>query len=281
MRFGIVTPVLNGRDYIRACCASVAAQVEGGCPHPPDVTHYIRESSRSTETVEDIAAEYGCEYKREEDTGLYDAIARGLDAAAADGCDILAWLNADEQYLPGAFNSQFTIYNSQFVFGDYLIADPDVPSVLAARREIPAREFYLRHGVNYIMSCATFFTREAWLKYGPFDLSYKYAADKKFYFKALASGAKFRHISAWQGAYGATGRNKSLDEKVHAERARLRGEIGAFKSPAVRKTIRAMRIVEKVLRGCHRREHIVTTLYDRDGKPCEVSGVYTGKWVDK
>ncbi|MCL1909711.1 MAG: hypothetical protein FWG05_02115 [Kiritimatiellaeota bacterium] len=291
MRFAVVTPILDGRDYLRACCASVAAQGDAVRSAGHTVTHYIRESSRSVAPSEDIAAEYGCDYKRAPDTGLYDAIAQGLNAATADGAEILSWLNADEQYLPGAFDAlcsggpvvrrRCTATPLQFIFGDYLITDPSVPRILAVRREIPARKFYLRHGVNYIMSCATFFTRETWLKHGPFDLSYKLLADKKFYFKALENGAVFKHIPAWLGCYGATGGNASFSPIAPAERARLRDEIGAYKSPAIRKTIRALRIMEKILRGCHTRRRIATTLHDSAGAPHRVSGVYTGRWVDK
>ena len=284
MKFAVVTPVLNGRDYLRATAASVAAQRNGGAR---TVTHHIRESTRSSAPSADIAEEFSCEYARAPDTGLYDAIAQGLDAACADGADILSWLNADEQYLPGAFDAAEKTFAGNnppdLIFGDYLIArlNPgSAPAPAAARREIPARKFYLRHGVNYILSCATFFTRETWLKHGPFDLSYKLLADKKFYFNALDSGAAFKHVPAWLGCYGATGQNASLSPAAPAERARLRDEVGAFRSPLLRKSVRALRVAEKILRGCHRKTRIATTLYAADGAAREVSGVYSGKWVD-
>ena len=110
MQFGIVTPVLNGRAFFRACAASVrAAATEAPSLR---VSHYVRESSRSKKPCTDLAETFGCSYVRTEDNGLYDAIEAGLDQAATDGCDILAWLNADEQYLPGALAAAERVFES-------------------------------------------------------------------------------------------------------------------------------------------------------------------------
>ena len=281
MKFAIATPVLNGRDHFCACAASIAAQKSAGI----EVSHFVRESNRSAESCADIAARFGCNYFQGEDSGLYDAIQRGLDEGADSGAEILAWLNSDEQYLSGALEKAAAAFAADpsvdFVFGDYLITAPDTSSILSARREIPARTFFLRHGVNYIFSCATFFRREAWLKHRPFDLSYKLIADKKFFFNALQSGARFHHISKFLGCYGATGNNASLSPVAPTEQARLRAEIGAYKSTAARKTVRALRSLEKVLAGCQSKKNVSTTLFDSEGRPRHVSGSYSGRWVDK
>ncbi len=105
MDFLVVTPVLNGWPLVRAAVASVAAQRMPGL----GVRHIVQISSRSTDPSEAwLRAQPGLEVRTEPDTGLYDAIARGfrtgLSSPAGNGepDTILAWLNADEQLLPGA-----------------------------------------------------------------------------------------------------------------------------------------------------------------------------------
>ena len=223
MKLGVVTPVLDGRARFRACASSVraaAAALRGG-----EIVHFGRESAASKEPVEDLAAEFGCVYERAPDRGLYDAIAAGLDAACAAGCDALAWLNADEQWLPDAPGHAQRFFETNagigLVFGDYLLLGPD-GSLRAARRELPARLIYLRNGVNYLLSCTVFFRRSVWEGSARFDLSYTRLADKKWYLGVLSSGVRAALCPRYLGAYAMTGSNASLRPGAAEEQARLR-----------------------------------------------------------
>ena len=62
LKFGIVTPVLNARATFKACAASVQAQ----CAETPGA-HFVRESASSAVPCEDIAAAFGCDYRRAAD----------------------------------------------------------------------------------------------------------------------------------------------------------------------------------------------------------------------
>lgn len=282
MKFGIVTPLLDARKFFRACAASLSAQqfADGS----DSMTHYVRESGASREPCEDIAREFGCDYAIGSDAGIYDAIGRGLDDASAGGAEILGWLNADEQALPGALATAAAAFRANpdaaIVHGDYLLIDPGSAAVLAARREIPARTFYLRHGVNYLMSCAVFFRREVWMAAGGFDLTYRLLADKKFYLSALSSGAKAVHVRSYLGAYGVTGGNASLSPDAAVEQARLRKETGAYRHAAARKVVRAVRCVGKLLRGCYGRRIVSTTLLYPSGTPREWRGAADTGWKE-
>ncbi len=282
LKLGVVTPVLNGRLTFRACAASVAAAAAAA----PGVriVHYVRESDRSSDGgVEDLALNARCSYARGPDSGLYDAISAGLDAAAADGCDILAWLNADEQWLPGAAGHAQRIFESAatagIVFGDYLLLGPDLRPV-AARREIPVRRFYLKYGVNYILSCATFFRAGVWTQSPGFDLSYRLLADKKWYLGALGRGVRAVLCAEYLGAYAQTGANASVRGDAALEQARFRAETGADAAPAARVLARAMRVVEKALHGCYFPEAVSAPLFSPDGSPAPFSGRLGPFWRD-
>ena len=279
MKLGVVTPVLDGRARFRACASSVraaAAALRGG-----EIVHFVRESAASKEPVEDLAAEFGCVYERAPDRGLYDAIAAGLDAACAAGCDALAWLNADEQWLPDAPGHAQRFFETNagigLVFGDYLLLGPD-GSLRAARRELPARLLYLRNGVNYLLSCTVFFRRSVWEGSARFDLSYTRLADKKWYLGVLSSGVRAALCPRYLGAYAMTGSNASLRPGAAEEQARLRAEAGALPSPLARQAIRALRLLDKAVHGCYFPDRVDAPLFAPDGSPLRVRGLAGPLW---
>ncbi len=279
MIFGIVTPLLDGRSTFRACAASVQA-ARAVAPELA-VRHLVRESDASAEPCESLARTFNCAYVRAPDSGLYPAIATGLDNAVAGGADILGWLNGDEQLLPDALRRVADAFNTNpaldLVFGDYLIATPDA-TVLAARREIPARRFLLRNGVNSILSCTTFFRRRVWERFRPFSPDYRLLADKHFYLRLIEDGAVIRHLPQYLGVYGATGKNASLAPLAIAEQARLRAEIGVGTRTPARALARLWRISEKLLRGAYLPLTIEVTLLDGAGRPRPFRGRVGTAW---
>ncbi|HEY2584809.1 MAG TPA: glycosyltransferase, partial [Tepidisphaeraceae bacterium] len=90
----IVTPVKNGAEWIRHTIESVLGQ---GYPH----LEYIVVDGGSTDDTPKIIGEYRDRIDgiiREPDEGMYDAIAKGFDAATGD---VFGYLNADDVLEPG------------------------------------------------------------------------------------------------------------------------------------------------------------------------------------
>ena len=125
MKFGVATAVRDGCGTFRACALSVRASAAAARLAPEGAVHFVQESSSSARSVRDDAVAAGCDFASAPDRGIYDGIGRALDRAAAAGCDVLSWLNADEQYLPAAFGAAQRIFESNgrisIVFGDSLI----------------------------------------------------------------------------------------------------------------------------------------------------------------
>ena len=98
MKFSIVMPVLNGKDFLAAAIESIVNQshtdweliiIDGG----------------STDGARDIAASFADGDPRiflvgEPDEGIYDAIFKGFSRARGDW---LSWLNSDDLYTPWCF----------------------------------------------------------------------------------------------------------------------------------------------------------------------------------
>jgi hypothetical protein len=273
--FAIVTPVLNGWPRLRAAVASVAAQrVEGlGVRHVVQLHEDSSDEGRAW-----LAEQPGIELRVSRDSGIYDAIGRGLADAREP---YLGWLNADEQYLPGTLARAAAVLTERpgvgAVFGDYLLLDRE-GGLAAARREIPARRWYLRHGVNYILSCATFFRREVWEELGGLSRDYARLADKEFYLRALDRGVRFLHVPEYWGVYGLTGANLSTDELGQTEPERLRRQVGAYRSATARRIPRACRCVEKYIQGCYGRRQIAVSLFGDDGERRAAVAVVGTRW---
>ena len=246
--------------------------------------HIVQLSARSSDpSGEWLRSQPGVECRVEADTGLYDAILRGFGTEGDDD-EILAWLNSDEQMLPGTLARVAEEFRSHpetdVVFGDYLLLDADGRPT-AWRREIPANPWLLRNGVNSILSCATFFRRRVWKALGGFDPTFSLVADKDFYLRALAAGFRFRHIRAPLGAYANTGDNATLRHPLLAlrEQARLREKAGA-RGPAMRRLARILRCLSKFVHGCYGRRRLETTLFDSEGGANSVRIRLGTRWED-
>src|SRR5574339_171123 len=90
--FSVITPSLRAARWLPLCIASVADQ---GIP----VEHIVQDAGSDDGTWEWLGGERRVTAFREPDAGMYDGINRGLRRATGS---LVAYLNADEQYLPGA-----------------------------------------------------------------------------------------------------------------------------------------------------------------------------------
>ena len=93
MIFSIITPSFRNSAWLKLCIASVADQ-EG-----VQVEHIVQDSCSDDGTQDWLSKDSRVKAFIEKDAGMYDAVNRGYRRATGD---ILAYLNCDEQYLPGA-----------------------------------------------------------------------------------------------------------------------------------------------------------------------------------
>lgn len=101
MKFSIITPCRNAAELLGETIDSIVNQtaVRDGSV---DLEYRIIDGASTDGTV-DIAARYasrGVELCSEPDSGMYDAVAKGLRSATGD---VVAYLNAGDTYHPRAF----------------------------------------------------------------------------------------------------------------------------------------------------------------------------------
>jgi glycosyltransferase involved in cell wall biosynthesis len=204
----IVTPVLNGLERLPNCLASVADGSAGAV----GIEHIVQDGGSTDGTVVWLQGRHSRErgppagavtfhWSSEPDGGLYDALNKGFARATGD---ILAWLNADEQYLPGALDRVAGFFAANpgidILAGDFLVTGP-AGHLLAARRTMKPVWPLIAASYLYAFSCALFFRRRVWESGLRFDVSYRVVGDEDFVVRALRSGFRAAHIRAFLSAH--------------------------------------------------------------------------------
>ena len=217
LSISVVTPSLNQLPWLKLCVASVADQ------SGPTVQHLVQDAGSTDGTVEWMWADGRVEACVEKDAGMYDAINRGLRRASGD---ILAYLNCDEQYLPGALarvSAYFAAHPEvDMVFGDIVMVNEQAEYLCHRKVQVP-RLFHTWTCHLSTLSCAMFFRRR--VVEGPgrlFDTSYRCGGDQEWMVRLLRNGVKMAALGEFTSVFARTGANLGRDPKAEAERERLR-----------------------------------------------------------
>jgi glycosyltransferase involved in cell wall biosynthesis len=132
VKFSIVTPSFRNSSWLKLCIASVADQ-------GVDCEHIVQDSCSDDGTQDWLAGDKRVRAFIEKDNGMYDAINRGYRRAEGD---ILAYLNCDEQYLPGALQAVQKYFESH----------PDIDVALAGTIVTDAQGKYVCHRHSLVPS---------------------------------------------------------------------------------------------------------------------------------
>lgn len=177
----IITPCYNAAATLEQTLRSVLTQ------NYADVQYIVVDGGSTDKSLELLEA-YSPQIDRiisEPDQGPYDAIRKG--AAYAEG-EILAWLNADDTYHPGAFKLVAQLFEQfpdlQWIIGvpSYLNAQGDPcrisGNVAPAYPQRFIQNGWFREGLmGYLQQESMFWRRSLWDKVGGLNLDYTLAAD--------------------------------------------------------------------------------------------------------
>jgi glycosyltransferase involved in cell wall biosynthesis len=171
----------------------------------------VQDASSTDETLEVLSAKrarYGdaIRWASEPDNGQSDALNKAL--AEADGRWV-AWLNADEFYLPSGLDAlvrEGDRTGADVVFGDAIFVD-ETGRLLRLKPQHRFSRFVLKHYGPYISSCAVIFRRSI-LWPDPWDVHLKLVMDHDIYMKLAYRSARFRYVARPIAAF-----------RVHEERA--------------------------------------------------------------
>jgi glycosyltransferase involved in cell wall biosynthesis len=228
VRFSVITPSFRQLDWLELCAASVADQ-------GVEVEHLVQDAG--SPGVEAWKASHpAVQVFAEKDSGMYDAINRGLRRATGDIC---SYLNCDEQYLPNTLHQVGDYFarhpKIDVLFGDTVLLDSSLVPVAYRRVVLPQRWHTLLHPLG-VFTCSTFFRRQLVDDGALFDPSWRIIGDKAWLFSLHNRGYRMAVLPKPLAVFALTGTNLSQHENFPKERLRWRREVSApylFLSPLV------------------------------------------------
>jgi glycosyltransferase involved in cell wall biosynthesis len=217
VRVSILTPSFRQGQWLRLCLASVADQ---GVP----VEHIVQDAGSDDGTLDWLPRDARVRAFVERDHGMYDALNRGFDRATGD---FIAWLNCDEQYLPGTLKTVVEFFAAHpdvdMVFGDIILVDAE-GNYLCHRKVQPPLLPHTWTCHLSTLSCAMFFRRKLVAPPGGFrfDTSYRSGSDGDWMVRLLRAGVRMAALRQFTSVFARTGQNLSRQEQAKAENLRLR-----------------------------------------------------------
>lgn len=212
----IITPSFNQVSYLEQTIRSV---LEQDYPH----IEYIVIDGGSTDKSVDIIRKYEGKlayWVSEKDKGQAEAINKGLARATGD---IIAWLNSDDYYLPGAVSAAVKTFDEDtkvvLVYGDMLAVDEKGQTFNQLKYSQLDLEDLLRF---QIIGQAAVFMRRSALDNLKLDTSYHFFLDHHLWIQIALRG-KILHVpQIWSAArYHSQAKNRARASEFGGEAFRI------------------------------------------------------------
>ena len=185
----IITPSFNQARYLEATIQSVLSQ-----DYPR--IEYMLVDGGSNDGTADIIKKYESKlagWVSEKDKGQTDAINKGF--ARANG-EILAWVNSDDTYEPGAVSAAVSYLRKHpevgMVYGDCNFIN-ESGQVIGKFGSAQTSYHLLRQGYSHIPQQTMFFRAELWKQAGPLDPSFYFAMDYDLWTR-IAARSEIRYV---------------------------------------------------------------------------------------
>jgi glycosyltransferase involved in cell wall biosynthesis len=259
MDFSIVTPTFKQPDWLRLCAASVLDQ-EG-----VTVEHIIQDGGdgRGLESLKNKPSVRVCVGK---DRGMYDAVTKGISRATGS---IVAHLNSDEQYLPGALKQVKQFFDThpdvEVLFGDAILVGADGTPLSYRRIILPRRSHTIACQLGTLTS-STFFRRSLIGKRLIYRPVWTQNGDAALVLRWLKAGVKMATLPRPLSVFTFTGVNMSTGPEPGKENNRFlallraKGALGPLDNAPLQTVHHRFR---KFLNGAYRPRNIEIDIFTR------------------
>lgn len=214
----IITPSLNQARYLEATIQSVLSQ------DYPHIEYLIVDGGSKDGTVE-IIKKYESKlawWVSERDKGQTDAINKGFARATGE---ILAWLNSDDTYEPGAVSAAVRYLQAHpeagMVYGDCNFID-EQGRVIGKFASAQTSYRRLRQGYAHIPQQTMFFRADLWKRVGPLDPSFYFAMDYDLWTR-IAARSEIKYVPQTWGNFRlhTSGKTIIADDRCWPEMIRV------------------------------------------------------------
>jgi glycosyltransferase involved in cell wall biosynthesis len=174
LKFSIITVVYNGANTVESAIQSVINQTY-------DNIEYIIIDGGSNDSTMEIVDKYRCHFEivvSEKDQGVYDGMNKGIGLATGD---VICFLNADDIYVDvnviELVAKEMEALNADVCYADLVyVKSDDINTTVRYWKSGNFNILNLRSG--WVPPHPAFFARSSlFMKYGLFDLKYRFAAD--------------------------------------------------------------------------------------------------------
>lgn len=217
----IVIPSFNQVSYLETTLLSVLGQ------DYPRVETIVMDGG-STDGSADVIRSYEkrlAYWVSEKDAGQADAINKGMARARGE---IVAWLNSDDYYLPGAVRAALRAFernpDALLVYGNMLAVDERGQTINSFRFKQLTLEDLLSFQI--IGQPAVFMRRAAFERAGGLDRSYHFLLDHHLWIRIAAQGRILHVPQTWAAArYHAEAKNRARASEFGSEAFRILNEV--------------------------------------------------------
>ena len=215
-KFSIVTPSYRQLDWLRLCAASIADQ------DSVQVEHIVQDAGTGPELEEWAAGKSSLKLYVEKDNGMYDAVNRGLKRATGE---ILAYLNCDEQYLPGTLSAVGDFFSQHpdvdVAFGNVVIVD-STGRYICSREVLSPHLYHTWVCTLPVFTAATFFRRRVIDQHKLyFSDQWRDLGDAVWVLELLKRRVAIAPLGRFVTAFTDTGENMNLKQNAIQERMHL------------------------------------------------------------
>ena len=213
----IITPSYNQVRYLEDTIQSVLQQ------DYPNI-EYIIVDGGSTDGSREIIERYKNKlawWVSESDQGQADAINKGFRKASGE---VIAWLNSDDLYLPGAISAAVELFQENpaagVIYGDAVSADADGRLLNELRFSNWGTQEFLQF--NIICQPAVFMKRTIVEKVGYLDSSYHFFLDHQLWIRLSRETEFYHHPEIWAvSRYHPDAKNVTMASDSGAEVTRI------------------------------------------------------------
>ena len=211
MKLSVVTPSFRSSRWLKLCIASVADQ------QGVEVEHIVQDACSDDGTQTWLPQDQRVKAFIEKDAGMYDAINRGYRRASGD---ILAHLNSDEQYLPGALAAVHDFFEQhpeiEVVYGGAVVTDQNGQYICHRLPLVPHR-----HGIWFrfpVLTSSLFLRRSVIHQRGLFfDTKWRVLGDMHWVATLIQNEVPMTVLEGNQSAFADTGDNLALSPSATRE----------------------------------------------------------------
>ncbi|MDX6612654.1 MAG: hypothetical protein QOD75_1840 [Blastocatellia bacterium] len=207
LKFSIITPSFNQAEFLEQTMRSVLDQRY-------ESLEYIVIDGGSKDESPSIMQRYAdrlAYWTSEKDRGQVHAINKGLARATGD---VVAYINSDDVYLPGAFDAVAEYFQEhpecEWVCGDTIMFGPGHKSELIQAR-VPRSAAHCLSWAYRSPQPGMFWKRH--LLESGFDESWLYDFDHDLYVRLLLAGHKCEHLSLPVAAYRWHAISKTMSDR--------------------------------------------------------------------